>query len=122
MTDPPTTPAPTLAERSGITGRVPEPASRDLLFDDDMTDPSSGWQQLDEDFATISYDSGVLAFRYNQNQSWAYTVRQILDAEHDPGCPLPTSRRTQRRPVRPAVRRLAHREAVRRGRQHERRH
>jgi hypothetical protein len=57
------------------------PGARDLLFDDDMSDPNSGWQELDEDFASISYDSGVLAFRYNQNQSWAYTVRHLDSPE-----------------------------------------
>jgi len=44
-----------------------------------MTDPASGWQQLNEDFASITYDTGVLAFRYNKDKSWAYTVR-TLDA------------------------------------------
>jgi len=54
-----------------------EPGTRDLLFNDDMTDSSSGWQELNENFATITYDSGVLAFRYNKAQSWAYTIRNL---------------------------------------------
>ena len=54
-----------------------EPGTRDLLFNDDMTDSSSGWQELNQDFATITYDSGVLAFRYNKAQSWAYTLSLI---------------------------------------------
>jgi len=62
-------------------GASTEPGTRDLLFDDDMSDPTSGWQELDEDFASIGYDSGVLAFRYNQNQSWAYTVRHLDSPE-----------------------------------------
>ncbi len=54
-----------------------EPGSRDLVFDDDFTDPSSGWDVLDEDFASISYDTGVLALRFNDNSSWAFSVRQF---------------------------------------------
>lgn len=72
------TPPPSLPTSPGAST---EPVTRDLLFDDDMSDPSSGWQELDEDFASIGYDSGVLAFRYNQNQSWAYTVRHLDSPE-----------------------------------------
>jgi hypothetical protein len=50
---------------------------RDQIFADDMSDPASGWQQLNEDFATITYDTGMLAFRYNQQNAWAYTVRDL---------------------------------------------
>jgi hypothetical protein len=48
-----------------------------VLFDDDMSDPSSGWSPIDEDFATVSYDTGVLAFRFNQNPAWAFSPRQL---------------------------------------------
>lgn len=88
---PPPTASPTPESAIGTTSPPPSitstpgsstaPGSRDLLFFDDMSDSSSGWQELDEDFATVSYDSGVLAFRYNQNQSWAYTVRHLDSAE-----------------------------------------
>jgi hypothetical protein len=58
-----------------------EPSTRDQLFADDFSDPSSGWQLLDQDFATISYDSGALALRFNSNEAWAYSVR-ALDGPH----------------------------------------
>jgi hypothetical protein len=54
---------------------------RDQIFADDMSDPASGWQQLNEDFATITYDTGMLAFRYNQDKAWAYTVRNLDAAQ-----------------------------------------
>ena len=57
-----------------------EPSTRDLIYDDDFSDPASGWSTLDEDFATITYDTGMLAFRFNQDQAWAYTVRDIAGA------------------------------------------
>jgi hypothetical protein len=50
---------------------------RDLLFDDNFDDPGSGWDEVNESFATIGYESGALAFRFNVNPSWAYTVRQL---------------------------------------------
>lgn len=56
-------------------------SDRDLLFSDDMTDASSGWDELNEDFATITYDTGVLAFRYDKNKAWAYTVRKLAGPE-----------------------------------------
>ena len=57
------------------------PSTRDELFNDDFSDPSSGWQLLDQDFATITYDTGVLALRFNANKAWAYSAR-ALDGPH----------------------------------------
>jgi hypothetical protein len=62
---------PTVAPPSG------EPGTRDLLFNDDMTDPTSGWDTFSGDFATITYDTGVLAFRFSQNQAWASSPRNL---------------------------------------------
>jgi hypothetical protein len=66
--------APTAQPTSGASA---EPGTRDVLFTDDMSDPTSGWSLLNEDFATISYDTGVLAFRFNSNPSWAFTGRKL---------------------------------------------
>lgn len=76
-TAPPSNPASLGPSGLATPGASGEPGTRDLLFDDDLTDPQSGWEQLNEDFASITYDTGVLAFRYNQDQSWAYTVRHL---------------------------------------------
>ncbi len=82
------TPAPTAAPTEEATV-VPEsvapsvvppssgPSSSDELFADDFSDPSSGWEELDQDFASVTYDSGVLAFRYNDSGAWAFTVRSL---------------------------------------------
>ena len=81
------TPAPTegatlppTTEPSGTPGATGEPTTRDLLYNDDMSDPTSGWEELNQDFATVSYDSGVLAMRFNENPAWAFTVRQLTAA------------------------------------------
>jgi hypothetical protein len=83
---PAATEQPTIAPSVGPSGLATEgpsaqptagTADRDQIFTDDMSDPASGWQQLNEDFASITYDSGVMAFRYNQDQAWAYTVRHL---------------------------------------------
>lgn len=73
----PTT-APTLAATIAPSG---SPTGSQQIFNDDMSDATSGWQETHEDFATITYDTGVLAFRFNNAQSWAYTVRH-LDGPH----------------------------------------
>jgi hypothetical protein len=52
-------------------------SDRDVLFYDEMDDPSSGWSTADEDFANVSYDSGALAMRFNQNPAWALSVRAL---------------------------------------------
>jgi len=91
-------PTPTLAPAPSATpaptpGGTPEPTSpataeptpagspdisqRDLLFDDQMSDPSSGWSPLDQDFVSVTYDTGVLAFRFNSNPAWALSPRQL---------------------------------------------
>jgi len=62
------------ASPSAIPSGVP---TRDLLFFDEMDDPTSGWGLLNEEFATINYDSGVLAFRFDNSGSWAYTSRSL---------------------------------------------
>jgi hypothetical protein len=73
-----TTPAPTSAPSVGpTTGPSGSPPADQQLFSDDMSDPTSGWQTTNENFATITYDTGVLAFRFNNSQSWAYTVRPL---------------------------------------------
>ena len=81
------TPAPTeeatlppTTEPSGTPGASGSPTTRDLLYNDDMSDPTSGWEELNQDFATVSYDSGVLAMRFNDPQAWAFTVRQLTEA------------------------------------------
>jgi hypothetical protein len=50
---------------------------RDLLFEDDLTDPASGWSELDQDFATIKYDLGNLDFGFNDTGAWAFTLRAL---------------------------------------------
>ena len=83
VTEPPTlepTIEPTVRPSTGATSEpTAEPGgpTRDLLFTDEMTDPSSGWSPLNEDFVSVTYDTGVLAFRFNQNPSWAYSARQL---------------------------------------------
>lgn len=42
-----------------------------------MSDASSGFSPLNEDFASVSYDTGVLAFRFNSNPAWALSSRQL---------------------------------------------
>jgi hypothetical protein len=70
-TAPTVTPAATAQPTPGT-----DPLSRDLLFTDDFSDPASGWDTLNEPIASIDYDTGVLAFRFNQ-VGWAYTVRDL---------------------------------------------
>ena len=70
----PATSAPTPGGSPGI-------SERDLLFDDDMSDASSGFSPLNEDFASVSYDTGVLAFRFNSNPAWALSPRQLDGAQ-----------------------------------------
>ena len=73
----PTTPASSEPTPAGS----PSTSTRDLLFSDDMSDPTSGWSPLDQDFASVSYDTGVLAFRFNSNPAWALSPRQLAGPE-----------------------------------------
>ena len=52
-------------------------SDRDLLFADDMSDASSGWSLLNEDFVSVGYDTGALAFRFNSSPAWALSSRQL---------------------------------------------
>jgi hypothetical protein len=66
------------AEASGTPSSEPTgPPARDLLFEDAMDDPSSGWSTLSQDFATISFDGDVLAFHFDSGGAWAYTSRSL---------------------------------------------
>jgi hypothetical protein len=86
------TPSPTVASTPTVAPTLPPTAlpsseptpgpsggagDRDLIFSDDMSDSTSGWDTLEGDVGSISYDTGFLAFRYNQEGAWSYTVRDL---------------------------------------------
>ncbi len=76
------TPAPT-EEPTASTGPTVTPAPSsgapvsDLLFDDLMNDPQSGWDQLTLDFASIGVSAGALRIQIDQAGAWAYTIREL---------------------------------------------
>lgn len=73
-TTPEATPQPTASSDPGV-------PTRDLLFLDDLSDPQSGWDEVDEDLASVLYGaSGAIEYRFNEI-GWAYTVRVLEEAE-----------------------------------------
>jgi hypothetical protein len=42
-----------------------------------MSDPNSGWDHPSADYVSVTTDSGVLAFRFNTDQSWAFSTRKL---------------------------------------------
>lgn len=59
----------------------PDVIARDVVFTDDLSDPASGWDTLDESVASILYGvGGALEFRFNQS-GYAYTVRTLDEAQ-----------------------------------------
>ncbi len=59
---------------------TPPTQGNDLLFLDNMDDPTSGWDTLANDLAEIVYDVGSLEIAVNADETYAYSGRD-LDAD-----------------------------------------
>lgn len=66
------TPTPTEAPTGS-----PEPATNDLLFLDNMDDPTSGWSDLQADLATIAYADSAVRISILQHPAYAYSERDL---------------------------------------------
>ncbi len=76
-TTPPVVTEPPATEPPATSGPSTEPSSRDEIFADDFTDPSSGWDTGDTDFAKVSYDSGSLVMQFKADTAWVISSHTL---------------------------------------------
>lgn len=68
------TPTPTASAEATET---PGAATNDLVFSDDMSDPSSGWGVTDTDLSTIAYEGGALRITIHQEAGASFSQHTV---------------------------------------------